>query len=87
MSNEIFDDEELIKNVTKLAQGFEYEEIQTTIEETTSGTKKRITRVKKYVAPDINALKYLNHLKNKNKSIQELENELRYKTEDTNNEN
>ena len=76
MKDEMPDDDEFLKNVEMLAKGFEYEEIQTSIEETAHGTKKRITKVKKYIAPDINAIKYLNHLKNKNKTIQDLEKEL-----------
>jgi hypothetical protein len=39
--------------------GFEYEEIQTTIEESKSGTKKKIVKNKKKVAPDYNSIVYL----------------------------
>ncbi|HPG43837.1 MAG TPA: hypothetical protein PLJ98_08545 [Acholeplasmataceae bacterium] len=41
------------------AVGFEYEETQTIIEETKTGTKKRITKYKKQSLPDVQAIKYL----------------------------
>jgi hypothetical protein len=41
------------------AVGMEYEEVQTIIEETSSGTKKRLVKTKKKSLPDFNALKYL----------------------------
>lgn len=41
------------------AIGFEYEEVQTTIEETKTGTKKKIVKNKKKVAPDYNSIVYL----------------------------
>lgn len=41
------------------AVGMEYEEVQTIIEETSSGTKKRLVKTKKKALPDFNALKYL----------------------------
>lgn len=41
------------------AIGFEYEETQTVIEETKTGTKKRITKYKKQSLPDVQAMKYL----------------------------
>jgi CRISPR/Cas system CSM-associated protein Csm2 small subunit len=37
----------------------EYEEIQTIIEETKTGTKKKIVKTKKKALPDFNAAKYL----------------------------
>lgn len=43
----------------KRAIGFEFEEVQTTIEETKSGTKKKIVKTKKQVSPETNAAKYL----------------------------
>lgn len=43
----------------KRAIGFEYEETQTILEETKSGTKKRISKFKKQALPDIAAIKYL----------------------------
>ena len=45
--------------VYQRAIGFEYEETQTVIEETKTGTKKRITKYKKQSLPDIDAIKYL----------------------------
>ena len=41
------------------AVGVEYEEVQTIIEETSSGTKKRLVKTKKKALPDFNAIKYL----------------------------
>ncbi len=41
------------------AVGMEYEEVQTIIEETSSGTKKRLVKTKKKSLPDFNAIKYL----------------------------
>lgn len=41
------------------AVGMEYEEVQTIIEETSSGTKKRLVKTKKRALPDFNAIKYL----------------------------
>jgi hypothetical protein len=49
----------LIDAVYQKAVGFEYEEVQTIIEEATSGTKKKIVKTKKRALPDFNALKYL----------------------------
>lgn len=41
------------------AVGGDYEESQTIIEETKTGTKKRIVKTKKKVHPDVSAIKYL----------------------------
>lgn len=41
------------------AVGMEYEEVQTIIEETSSGTKKRLVKTKKRALPDFNALRYI----------------------------
>jgi len=41
------------------ATGYEFEEIQTTIEESKAGTKKKIVKTKKKVAPDYNSIVYL----------------------------
>ena len=41
------------------AVGMEYEEVQTIIEETPSGTKKRLVKTKKRALPDFNALRYI----------------------------
>ena len=51
--------EKLIDAMYQRAIGFEYEETQTVIEETKTGTKKRITKYKKQSLPDITAIKYL----------------------------
>ena len=49
----------LLDAIYQRAIGFEYEETQTVIEETKTGTKKRITKYKKHSLPDITAIKYL----------------------------
>jgi hypothetical protein len=51
--------QKLVDAVYQRAIGFEYEETQTVIEETKTGTKKRITKYKKQSLPDIQAIKYL----------------------------
>ena len=58
------DDEKYLKAIEKLATGYEYEETQTLIEETTTGTKKKVIRYKKHMAPNFQAATYL--LKRKN---------------------
>jgi len=58
-----FGDEELkhklLDAMMQRAIGYEYEETQTVIEETKTGTKKRITKYKKHALPDVQAIKYL----------------------------
>ena len=49
----------LLDSMYQRAVGFDYEETQTVIEETKTGTKKRITKYKKQSLPDITAIKYL----------------------------
>ena len=49
----------LIDALFQRAVGMEYEEVQTIIEETSSGTKKRLVKTKKRALPDFNAIKYL----------------------------
>jgi DNA-binding XRE family transcriptional regulator len=49
----------LLDTMIKKATGYEYEESQTTIEETKSGTKKRIVKYKKKAQPDMKAIRYL----------------------------
>ena len=49
----------LIDAVYQKAVGFDYEETQTIIEESKSGTKKRIVKTKKRSLPDFYALRYL----------------------------
>lgn len=51
--------QKLIDAMYQRAVGFEYEETQTVIEETKTGTKKRITKYKKQSLPDVQAIKYL----------------------------
>ena len=56
------DDELKYKLMDALFQraiGMEYEEVQTVIEETSAGTKKRLVKTKKRALPDFNAIKYL----------------------------
>ena len=57
-------DEKYLKAIEKLATGYEYEETQTLIEETTTGTKKKVIRYKKHMAPNFQAATYF--LKRKN---------------------
>jgi DNA-binding XRE family transcriptional regulator len=49
----------LLDSMYQRAVGFDYEETQTIIEETKTGTKKRITKYKKKSLPEIAAIKYL----------------------------
>lgn len=56
--------------IEKLASGYEYEEVQTQIEETSSGTKKKIIKTKKHVPPSFQAARYLINL-NKNDHLDE----------------
>ena len=49
----------LMDAVYQKAVGFDYEETQTIIEETKTGTKKKILKTKKRALPYFNALKYL----------------------------
>ena len=51
--------ESLMDALYKKAIGFEYEEIQTFIEETSHGQKKKVIKSRKYSLPDVNAIKYL----------------------------
>jgi len=53
MKDNIFD------ALLKRAVGYDYEETQTTLEETKTGTKKKIVKTKKHYPPDISAAKYL----------------------------
>lgn len=54
-----------IESIEKLATGYDYEEVQTQIEETLTGTKKKIIKTKKHVPPNFQAAKYLLNM-NKN---------------------
>jgi len=51
--------DKLVDAIYQRAIGFDYEETQTVIEETSSGTKKRLVKTKKKALPDIGAIKYL----------------------------
>ena len=51
--------QKLLHAMYQRAIGFDYEETQTVIEETKTGTKKRITKYKKKSLPEIAAIKYL----------------------------
>ena len=67
-------DNKYIKAIEKLANGYEYEEVQTQIEETLTGTKKKIIKTKKHVPPNFQAAKYLlnmNKDNNKNEDLTE----------------
>ena len=50
---------QLIDAMLQRALGFEYEEVQTIIEETKTGQKKRLVKTKRNALPDISAIKYL----------------------------
>lgn len=65
-------DEKYLKAIEKLATGYEYEETQTLIEETTSGTKKKVIRYKKHMAPNFQAATYLIN-RNKDNKQEKLE--------------
>lgn len=62
-----------IQSIEKLATGYDYEEVQTQIEETLTGTKKKIIKTKKHVPPNFQAAKYL---LNMNKNQNNIENEV-----------
>ena len=49
----------LIDAMYQRAIGFKYDETQTIIEETASGTKKRLVKTKKRALPDTSAIRYL----------------------------
>jgi DNA-binding XRE family transcriptional regulator len=51
--------EKLIDAVFQKAVGFEYEEVQTIIEEVNGVARKKIAKTKKRALPDFNAIKYL----------------------------
>ena len=66
-------DDKYLKAIEKLATGYEYEETQTLIEETTTGTKKKVIRYKKHMAPNFQAATYLLKRKmhnERNKTVQ-----------------
>ncbi len=67
-----------LEAIKKRALGYEYEEVVTLIEETESGTKKKIMRTKKHVPPDIAAAKLLlNSSKKSSMTFKEMESEIR----------
>lgn len=75
MMNEI---EKYLEAIKKRALGYEYEEVVTLIEETESGTKKKIMRTKKHMPPDITAARLLlKSSKNNKMSFKEMESEIR----------
>lgn len=51
--------DKFLEALKKRALGYDVEEVQTLVEETTSGTKKKIIRNKKHITPDISAAKYM----------------------------
>lgn len=57
--------DDYLESIKKLASGYEYEEIQTQIEETPSGTKKKIIKTKKHIPPNFQAARYLINLNKK----------------------
>lgn len=50
---------EIIQLIEKIAKGYEYEEVQTIVEETHQGTKKKIVRTKKFQPANLQAAQYL----------------------------
>lgn len=52
-------DVEILQLIEKIAKGYEYEEVQTIIEETLQGTKKKIVRNKKFQPANLQAAQYL----------------------------
>lgn len=75
-------DEKYLKAIEKLATGYEYEETQTLIEETTTGTKKKVIRYKKHMTPNFQAATYLLKRKMHNERNNTVQND-----EKTHNEN
>lgn len=60
MRGVILDDDKCLETIKKIAFGYEYEEVQTQIEEGKKGEqKKKITKIKKYAPPNYQALRYL----------------------------
>lgn len=45
--------------IDKLARGYEYEEVQTLVEDTAHGVKKKITKTVKHVPPNFQAARYM----------------------------
>lgn len=58
-------DDNYLKSIEKLAMGYDYEEVQTQIEETPTGTKKKIIKTKKHVPPNFQAARYLMNINKK----------------------
>lgn len=52
-------DEKYLKAIERLAEGYEYEEVQTLLEDTPTGTKKKVIRTKKHMPPSFQAATYL----------------------------
>ena len=73
--------EKYLEVLKKRAIGYEYEEVQTLIEETPNGTKKKIVKTKKHIPADIETakwfLKQLEKTKDFNKLIEEFEEDLK----------
>ncbi len=83
----------LVDAILKKALGYEYEETQTTFEETKAGKKKKIVKTKKRVHPDMGAARYLLIIKfgrdfnDKKEEIDALYERIRSKDETWNNAN
>lgn len=52
-------EEKLLQLIEKIANEYEYEEVQTIVEETKQGTKKRVVRTRKYQPANLQAAQYL----------------------------
>lgn len=77
-----------LEAIKKRALGYEYEEVVTLIEETESGTKKKIMRTKKHMPPDITAAKLLlKSSKQNSMSFKDMESKIRGVKESGNNKN
>lgn len=66
-------DKEIMQLIEKIANGYEYEEIQTIVEETPQGTKKKIIRSKKFQPSNLQAAQYLLTRKEEIISVEEMD--------------
>lgn len=65
--------EEILRLIEKIANGYEYEEIQTVIEETQQGQKKKIIRIKKKQPANLQAAQYLLQINAPKISVKDME--------------
>lgn len=62
---------EVLEALKKIAIGYEYEEIQTSVHESEKGVDKRVVRNKKHYPPNFQAIQYILNKKNNDKSLDE----------------